>query len=69
MLRTIAKARDNSILLNEELNTRIQKVKLWYKDWKVHSGMGTKNKKRNVDFEIIRNLYEELEVEAVYIKF
>lgn len=29
MLRTIAKTRDNGILLNEELDTRIQKVKHW----------------------------------------
>jgi len=65
MLRTTAKSRDNSVL-NEELNTVIQKSKALIEGLEGALLNGTKNRKRKVDFEIIRNLYEVLEVEAVY---
>lgn len=64
MLRRTAKTGDNSIL-NEELDTRIKTIKLKlqrlqgaFLNWGLRIG--------KVDFEVIRNLYEELEVGAVY---
>lgn len=66
MLRKIAKTTDNIILLREKLSTRIQSKASIIRTGRRTAELGTKNEKKKVDLEIVRNLYEELEVEAVY---